>query len=219
GVGCWLLYSDEPFITDSLFIISLDLSGKAFIFPKETNTAHVILKPETPKPLGKLTVCLRSYTEITREHCLFSLATNGRDNMFVIFQTAPNITGICINQEGRITDSGVIQLWVNGKVYPRKVSNKGFNIPSPASIILGQDRDFYVGGFQASQSFVGEISEVYMWDYVLTLEDIKQVQTNDKMGNFLSWTSFSHEIKGDVLVQPKLQCKCLGYTDSLYYPC
>uniref|UniRef100_A0A8C5QK53 Pentraxin family member n=1 Tax=Leptobrachium leishanense TaxID=445787 RepID=A0A8C5QK53_9ANUR len=214
-----------------------DLSGKVFIFPKETKTAHVILKPETPKPLGKFTVCLRSYTEITRTHSLFSLATSGKDNMFLIFPKSSSITSIYINQ-GEIqirtdaevldwkhtcvswdSDSGVIQLWVNGKVYPRKVSNKGFTIPSPASIILGQEQDSYGGGFDAGQSFVGEISEVYMWDYVLTPEDIKQVQVNDKIGNFLSWTSLSYEIKGDVLVQPKLQCKSVGYTDSLYYPC
>uniref|UniRef100_A0A8C5QKA3 Pentraxin family member n=1 Tax=Leptobrachium leishanense TaxID=445787 RepID=A0A8C5QKA3_9ANUR len=210
------------------------LSSNVFLFPKETATAHVILKPETSKPLEKLTVCLRSYTELTRQHTLFSLATAGKDNMFVIWGNPSVVT---INQgdspiktDAEVLDwkhicaswdsgSGVVQLWVNGKVYLRKVSNKGLTIPSPASIILGQDQDSYGGGFQASQSFVGEICDIQMWDSVLSPEDIRIVQANDKIGNVLRWTSLSYEIKGDVLVLPKLQCKSLGYTASLYYPC
>uniref|UniRef100_A0A8C5QKG6 Pentraxin family member n=1 Tax=Leptobrachium leishanense TaxID=445787 RepID=A0A8C5QKG6_9ANUR len=214
-----------------------DLINKVFLFPKETATAHVILKPEPSKPLGKFTVCLRSYTELTREHYLFSLATAGKDNTFYIGLIPPNLCIISINQEDKHfkvdaevldwkhtcvswdSDSGVIQLWVNGKVYLRKVSNKGFTIPSPASIILGQEQDSYGGHFDAGQSFVGEMCDVHMWDYELTPEDIKNVQANDKHGNVLSWKSLSYEIKGDVLVLPKLQCKSLGYTASLYSLC
>uniref|UniRef100_A0A8C5QK91 Pentraxin family member n=1 Tax=Leptobrachium leishanense TaxID=445787 RepID=A0A8C5QK91_9ANUR len=202
-----------------------DLSQKGFLFPEETSTAHVILKPETSKPLKKFTVCLRSYTELTREHTLFSLATAGKDNMVLIFPQPPNHYSICINnKEFHIkvdteildwkhtcmswdSDSGLVQLWVNRKLYVRKVSNKGFIIPSPASIILGQDQDSYGGGFQASQCFVGEINQFDMWDYALSLEEINQVLVNEKNGNVLNWTSLSYEIKGGVLVVPLYQCK------------
>ncbi|KAM8921484.1 C-reactive protein-like [Pelodytes ibericus] len=216
-----------------------DLSSKVLLFAKQTATSHVILKPKTSKPLNKLTVCLRSYTELTRAHSLFSLALKGpgKDNTFLIFPNPPNFCSVYINQEEiRIkidtevldwkqtcvswdSDTGIIQLWVNGKLYPRRISNKGFTIPVPTSIILGQEQDTFEGGFDAAQSFVGEISDVNMWDYVLTPEDIQKVLANDNNGNIISWSSLTYVSKGDVLIQPKLQCKYWQYTSNLYAPC
>ncbi|XP_053330377.1 C-reactive protein-like [Spea bombifrons] len=215
------------------------LGNKVLLFPKEGATAHVILHPETSKPLDKLTVCVHSYTELSREHPLFSLAlkASGKDNMFLIFPRPPNVCSVYINQEeirmkidtevlewkhtcvSWDSGTGVIELWVNGKLYPRKVSNKGFTIPVPYSIILGQEQDSFGGGFDAKQSFVGEISDVHMWDYVLTPEDIRKVLSNEKSGNVISWNSLQYERKGGVLLQPKRGCDSVGHTDSPYAQC
>ncbi|XP_053330378.1 C-reactive protein-like [Spea bombifrons] len=216
-----------------------DLSSKVFLFPKEGATAHVILNPETAKPLDKLTVCARSYTELNREHPLFSLAlkASGKDNMFLIFPRPPNACSVYINQEEiRIkidtevldwkhtcvswdSETGVIELWVNGKLYPRRVSNKGFTIPVPYSIILGQEQDSFGGGFDAKQSFVGELSDVHMWDYVLTPENIQKAWNNDFSGSLISWTSLKYEAKGNALVLPKRQCRYLGSECPIHDSC
>ncbi|XP_063803420.1 C-reactive protein-like [Pseudophryne corroboree] len=225
------------FITGS--VAQQDLGSKVFLFPKRTATAHVILKPEIEKPLQKVTVCLRSYTELTSDHSLFSLAMSGsgKDNTFLIFPNSPSYTAVYISQEQikiktdpdvldwKFTcvtwdsDTGVVQLWVNGKLYPRRFSSKGFTINPKTSIILGQEQDSFAGGFDIKQSFSGEISDVNMWDYVLSPETMQKVSSGDHNGNLINWRSLHFEILGEVLVQPKLQCKHWAYTHNLYYQC
>ncbi|KAE8588038.1 hypothetical protein XENTR_v10022297 [Xenopus tropicalis] len=216
-----------------------DLGGKVFLFPKATDTAHVILKPVIKKPVESFTVCLESYTELTREHSLFSLAVPGKDNALLIFPMPPTTCRFILNQEPvdpkvqpEVFDwkhtcvawesgSGVVQLWINGKLYPRTVLKKGPLIDAKASIILGQEQDSYGGGFDISQSFMGEISNVHMWDYVLTQVDIQKVLAGKKdvNGNIINWRSLQYEIKGDVTVQPKLQCRSLQNHYNLLSSC
>ncbi|XP_073479436.1 serum amyloid P-component-like [Aquarana catesbeiana] len=199
------------------------LEGKVFVFPKETDTDHVILKPTITRPLQKVSVCLRSYTDLSRPYTPFSLATPGKDNAFVIYLQPPNTCSVYINQElsSFKTDSesldwrhicvtwdsntGVVQLWVNGKLYPRRVSMNGSSIAAETSIVLGQEQDSFGGKFDDKQSLVGEISDVHMWDYVLTPENIKKVISGEHNGNVINWISLYLEIKGEVLVQPKFQ--------------
>ncbi|KAM5170564.1 LOW QUALITY PROTEIN: uncharacterized protein ACMZJ9_003479 [Mantella aurantiaca] len=202
---------------------NLHLDNKVFVFPKETNTSHVILRPKTTKSLQKVSICLRSYTDLQRTYPIFSLATSEKDNAFLITFQPPNICALYINQEAihikidsqpldwRHTcvtwdsDTGIVQLWVNGKIYPVAVAMKGSTIAAESSIVLGQEQDSFAGGFDASQSLVGEISDVHMWDYVLTPEDVQKVISGDLHGNFLNWTSPLYEIRGNVFVQPKNQ--------------
>ncbi|XP_077327910.1 C-reactive protein-like [Lithobates pipiens] len=246
---CLHSYSDlsRPYTVFSLTLIclynefclfsSLDLEDKVFVFPKETNTAHVILRPTITRPLQKVSVCLQSYTDLSRPYTPFSLATPGKDNAFLIYLQPPNTCSVYINQEVTSfktdsesldwrhicvtwdSDTGVVQLWVNGKLYPGRVSMKGSSIAAETSIVLGQEQDSFGGGFDASQSLVGEISDVHMWDYVLTQADIQKVLSGDLHGNVINWNSLRCEIKGEVLVKPKIQRKSvlLLYTPSLSF--
>ncbi|XP_040203117.1 C-reactive protein-like [Rana temporaria] len=199
-----------------------DLEGKVFVFPKETNTDHVILRPTITRPLSKVSVCLRSYTDLSRHYTTFSLATPGKDNAFLFFLEPPNTFSMFINQEETNfkmypetldwrhtcviwdSDTGVVQLWVNGKLYPRRGSMKGSSIAAETSIVLGQDQDSIGGGFDSKQSMVGEIGDVHMWDYILTSEDVQKAFYGDFHGNVINWKSLVYEIKGGVLIQPKL---------------
>ncbi|XP_077327302.1 uncharacterized protein LOC143962130 [Lithobates pipiens] len=199
------------------------LEDKVFVFPKETDTDHVILRPTITRPLQEVSVCLRSYTELSRPYTPFSLATPEKDNAFVIYLQPPSTCSIYINQELTSfkadseslewrhicvtwdSNTGVVQLWVNGKLYPRRVSMKGSSIAAETSIVLGQEQDSFGGKFDDKQSLVGEISDVHMWDYVLTPEDIKKVISGRHNGNVINWISLYIEIKGEVLVQPRSQ--------------
>ncbi|XP_018415276.1 PREDICTED: C-reactive protein [Nanorana parkeri] len=200
------------------------MSDKVFLFPTPSNSAHVILKPEMRKSLQKFSVCLRSNTELTRGYGLFSLAVSGGDNSFLIFPQPSNVYSMTVLQEEILlkTDhvslawkhicatwdstTGEFQLWVNGKLYPKRVLKKGFTIQAQTSIVLGQDQDSFGGAFDINQSFVGEISDVHMWDYVLTPEEIEGVMSGHVKGNHINWNSLNYEIKGNVLIRPKPQC-------------
>ncbi|XP_040203121.1 C-reactive protein-like [Rana temporaria] len=199
-----------------------DLEGKVFVFPKETDTDRVILRPTITEPLKKVSVCLRSYTDLSRPYTPFSLATPGKDNAFLFYLQPPNTFSMHVNQEvthfktasenldWRHTcviwdsDTGVVQLWVNGKLYPRRGSMKGSSIAAETSIVLGQEQDSFGGKFDPKQSLVGEISDVHMWDYALTPEDVQKTYYGDFHGNVINWKSLVYEIKGGVLIQPKL---------------
>ncbi|KAE8588040.1 hypothetical protein XENTR_v10022299 [Xenopus tropicalis] len=235
----------EKFVLWFLFLAGSlaqeDLVGNVFLFPKPSVTTYAILKPKVEKPLKTLTVCLRSYTSLTRFHPLFSLATRSpdQDNAFLIFPKPPNQFSIYINQEENVfkvdpsatewkhtcvswdSASGVIELWIDGKLYPRTVSKKASSIGSPSSIILGQEQDYFGGGFNVDQSFVGEISDVHMWDYVLTPDHIQKVlfANMDFTGNILSWRSLQYELRGQASSQPKRQCKALEHHYGLFAKC
>ncbi|XP_075700997.1 jeltraxin-like isoform X1 [Rhinoderma darwinii] len=206
-----------------LFSGCFALEGKNIIvFPKQTATDHVILKPTVTQPLKQLTVCLRSYTDLSREHSLCSIATPGskKDNAFLIFPTPPNSCRVYINQEeirfkvdpevldwkhtcvAWDSETGLLQLWINGKRYPRRITATRSPIGPQMSVILGQDQDSFGGGFDAGQSLVGEMSDVNMWDYVLSSETMKTFSYGyfSLTGNIFSWINGTKEIKGGTVV-------------------
>uniref|UniRef100_A0A8C6WJB7 Pentraxin family member n=1 Tax=Neogobius melanostomus TaxID=47308 RepID=A0A8C6WJB7_9GOBI len=98
--------------------------------------------------------------------------------------------------------SGLVQLWLNGKPSSMKFASNS-NISGPMIIVVGQDQDSYGGGFDKDRSFVGMISDVHMWDYVLSphhLDNYSQ-KFNFPEGNILNWRSIEFLITGRVLVQ------------------
>ncbi|XP_063295393.1 C-reactive protein-like [Pelobates fuscus] len=198
-----------------------DLEDKSLIFPRQDDYSYFTLKPEEPKPMSSFTVCLRSFSELI-EYSLFSLATEKKDNALSIYPMPGNMVYVYVdNEEVRFkvdeglyewkhicvswtSETGVIQLWVDGKLYPRKVCKKGYSFPASTSIILGQDQDSFGGKFDKNQSFRGEISDVHMWDYVLSPEKMQKVHLNEFSGNVLNWRSLEIQKKGDVLIEPKI---------------
>ncbi|XP_031747059.1 C-reactive protein [Xenopus tropicalis] len=208
-----------------------DMDRNIFLFPKKSVDDYVVLKPMVTGPLHKLTVCLRSYTEVGNS-ALFTLGTPKSKvlNMFAIFQshipysipfydssiyinnTQVSITGkakpldwnhICVTWD---SNTGVLQLWVNGKVSPRAVLQKGFSIDLQDGISLGQMQQYYYPEWDPNASFQGEITDVHMWNKVLPPKLIRQVLRNYiyTSGNVISWKSLHYTIIGDVIVQPKL---------------
>ncbi len=76
--------------------------------------------------------------------------------------------------------------------------------------MLGQEQDSVGGGFQASQSFQGMLSNVNMWGHVLTETQVKEMSKSCQLdewndGNVLRWSEFLSE-GGAKLVQPS-PCK------------
>ncbi|XP_063343697.1 C-reactive protein-like [Pelmatolapia mariae] len=201
-----------------------DLASKMFTFPEETNTAHVKLLT-TKQDLSAVTVCLRSFTDLLRDHVLFSLATSLAFHDFMIYKggtsdyfsmrarnkRAPfEFQGYKLNTWNAICStwdatSGLIQLWVNGKPSSRKFVSSGSNIIGPMSIVLGQFPDSHGGGFITDLSFIGMMSDVHMWDYVLSPCEIQNYsnELSFTLGNVLNWNALDFQITGRVLIQDK----------------
>ncbi|XP_042295868.1 serum amyloid P-component-like, partial [Sceloporus undulatus] len=209
---------------------SPDLENKVFIFPESSNVSHVVLKPSPQRPLTGFTICLRSYTDMTRAHTLFSYATKTNDNEIVLFKSKPNEYSlyvgtsdvlfilpenlvskprwehICMSWE---SDTGLVEFWLDGEALPRNGMMKGHNISPEASIVLGQDQDSFGSGFDINQSFVGELRDVYMWDRVLSDHEMCLVWGNYVPARpVINWRALNYVIKDYVVLKPSLSSVC-----------
>nr|XP_003228449.1 PREDICTED: serum amyloid P-component-like [Anolis carolinensis] len=201
-----------------------DLQEKVFVFPVPSNSAAVVLTAPISQPLTSFTICLRYYSLLAREYGLFSYATKKSDNQLLIFKPKPNqyrlylgavdVTfilpekrdskpgweHICVSWESA---TGLVALWLDGEPLPRMGLQKGHSINPEASIVLGQDQDSFGGGFVASQSFVGEMKDVYMWNRVLNADEVGLVLSDYVLSDSLiNWRALNYEIKGYVVLQP-----------------
>lgn len=201
-----------------------DLTGKMFTFPQETNSAYVRLTT-AEREFGTLTVCHRSFTDLKRDHILFSFATPTNSNAFLIFwdeankEIEPHIRDKKSEFRGRDykpnmwhsicttwdSTTGLVQLWFDGLPSIRKFVSSGSNIRGTAIIILGQEQDSHGGGFDLKQSFVGMMADVHMWNYVLSPCEIQKYtdELNFSPGNVLNWASLEFQIFDRVLIEEK----------------
>ncbi|XP_010755196.3 female protein [Larimichthys crocea] len=204
--------------------IPQDLSGKMFTFPQETNRAHVKLIT-TRQEFSALTVCHRSITDLKRTHVLFSMSTSSFANGVLIYwneankQFSPYIRDISIGFQRQDYESdmwhsicttwdsgsGLMQLWIDGKPSIRKFVTSGSSIKGSPIITIGQEQDNHGGGFDAKQSFVGMMSDVHMWDHILTPCEIQDYMAEMYFtpGNVLNWSALEFQIVDRVLIEDK----------------
>ncbi|XP_010722211.1 mucosal pentraxin-like isoform X1 [Meleagris gallopavo] len=194
-----------------------DLKYKVFVFPEESNDSLVLVQARPEHPLLNFTVCLRSYTDLTRPYSLFSYATKEQDNEIVLLKFKPTeyrfyVGGkyvafrvpeshmesehVCVTWE---SPTGIVRFWLNKNPWPRKGLQKGYEVGNEAVVVLGQEQDAFGGGFDAQQSFVGEISDVYMWDVGLSNSEVKMLDYSEPYANpIFGWRNFPYKIEGEV---------------------
>uniref|UniRef100_A0A8C3SB29 Pentraxin family member n=2 Tax=Chelydra serpentina TaxID=8475 RepID=A0A8C3SB29_CHESE len=201
-----------------------DLYRKVFVFRKDPSDGHVVVKPEPERPLQNFTVCLRSFTDLTRPYGLFSYATKAQDNEILLFKPKPGEYRLYVGGEfvtfrvpetrmdwehvcaGWESATGIAEFWMNGKPLPRKGLRKGYSISAEAVIILGQEQDSFGGGFDVYNSFTGEMTDVYMWGYGLSPGKMRAAYQSLQLPPCaLGWRNLQYEIKGDVAVKPRLR--------------
>ena len=68
-----------------------------------------------------------------------------------------------------------------------------------------QEQDSHGGGFDLKQSFVGMMSDVHMWDYILSPCEIQKYvdELNFTPGNVLNWSAMELQITDRVLIEDK----------------
>ena len=85
---------------------------------------------------------------------------------------------------------------------------KGQIIVPTGILILGQDQDSYGGGFETKNAFVGDLSQVNMWDRVLSGDDISGMSKgcHSEDGNVFKWSDFKSGVHGDATVVTPGSC-------------
>ncbi|XP_060778644.1 C-reactive protein-like [Neoarius graeffei] len=195
---------------------------KVFLFPSESDTAHVRVTPKKPLNLQAFTLCMRVATELNsrRETILFAYRTEEADELNVWQENGTLSLYLRSSSDGALfalpplsafpthlcttwdSSTGATAFWVNGRRSLLKIYRRGHTVVPDGAIIVGQDPDSYLGTFDIKQSFVGEISEIQMWDSVLTAGQIALLYNNRyeaPIGNVLDWNSFQYKIVGNVV--------------------
>ncbi|XP_029135797.2 C-reactive protein-like isoform X3 [Labrus bergylta] len=208
-----------------LIAISIVLAGsvtiKTVVFPGESSNTYVEMVPQKPLNLRAFTLCMRVATELTgrREIILFAYRTRDFDELnvwreldgrlsfylsgegviFKVPELGPLETHLCFTWD---SGSGAATLFMDGRRSSTKIYKKGHAVRSGGKVILGQDADSFLGGFDASQSFVGEICDVNMWDSVLSDSTIRDMSSMNSVpsGNVFDWESTELKVNGNVEV-------------------
>ena len=82
-------------------------------------------------------------------------------------------------------------------------------IKTDGILIVGQEQDSFGGDFDATQSYIGELTDLNMWNRVLNETEISSLSKSchGGRGNVKKWSDFQVGIKGDVLVTSPSACK------------
>jgi len=199
----------------------MGLGGKVLVFPYETDFSFVALTPRKEMELAAFTLCMRVATELQgeREIILFAYRTADYDELNVwhekdgrvalylrgdgVFFNLPPIgtfrTSLCLTWE---SNRGLAAAWVDGKRSSYQVYKPGHTVRPNGTVLLGQDPDKHLGDLEAAQSFVGELTDLNMWDHVLSRGAIQAWYCGHKVpeGNVFDWASIEYTLSGNVML-------------------
>uniref|UniRef100_A0A3Q2Z073 Pentraxin family member n=1 Tax=Hippocampus comes TaxID=109280 RepID=A0A3Q2Z073_HIPCM len=202
-------------------LTTVGLASKVLVFPYETDFSYVTLMPLKEMALKAFTLCMRVATELPEERqiILFAYRTADYDELNVwrekdgrvsfymsgdgVFFSLPPLgtfrTSLCLTWE---SVAGLTAVWVDGKRSTYQIYKPGHGIRPEGTVLLGQDPDKHLGGLEALQSFVGEMTDVNMWDYVLSRSMIQAWHYGHKVpkGNVFDWATVDYELNGNVMV-------------------
>ncbi|ROI16451.1 Pentraxin fusion protein [Anabarilius grahami] len=175
------------------------LDGKVLLFPNKTDTSFVKLTPEKPLSLTAFTLCMRVAMEPQsgREIILFAYCMPGYDELNV-WREKDGRVSLYLHSSGEaaffhLPPLSIFQTHLSFQLY-----RKGHSVLPGGTVLLGQDADSCPGSFDAEQSFIGEISDLKMWDHVLSGSQIKAVYSNQEpyvpKGNVFDWNTIKYEI-------------------------
>lgn len=177
-----------------------------------------------PMTLQSFTVCMNVRTPPGSDLTVLSYSTSRNDNELMI--SLGSEVGLWIGNEfvnlpfdrkshdwthycfTWASHTGGAELWVNGLVGEERYIKTRYTIPSGGTLILGKDQDGFLG-ISATDSFVGYMTDVNVWDHVLTVEEIQEQMlcSNEKVkGNVLSWGITQLSLYGGVQLYAEQVC-------------
>ncbi|XP_078384224.1 uncharacterized protein LOC144666717 [Oculina patagonica] len=83
-----------------------------------------------------------------------------------------------------------------------------YNLKSDGVLIIGQEQDSLGGRFDAKQSFIGELTDLNIWDKVLDSEEMQLFSNSchEGEGSVKKWSDFKTGIIGDVKIVSPSNC-------------
>ncbi|CAJ1075581.1 pentraxin fusion protein-like [Xyrichtys novacula] len=212
-----------------LFVIAVSVAlakgttMKTLVFPEESDDSYAVVGPQTTLNLGAFTLCMRVATELRgrREFSLFSFRSVDHDEMgvwrekdgslslylqsssdhirFELPELNSMMSHLCVTWESL---TGATTFFVDGKKSLTKIYRRAFTVQAEGKVLLGQDADSYLADFEARQSFVGSLSDVNLWDSVLSDSAIQNVYSRegDLKANIIDWETAQLVLHGSVHV-------------------
>lgn len=113
---------------------------------------------------------------------------------------------ICVSWSQR---GGVWQAYQGGKLRGEGHSlAPGHHIRPGGALVLGQEQDVVGGGFDSTQALVGELSQVGVWDRVLTPAQVASLARCNRInqGGVAVWTESQIEVHGGATKDPGEPC-------------
>ncbi|KAM8825725.1 C-reactive protein-like [Synchiropus picturatus] len=205
-------------------VATKDLTGKVFVFPVTSLRYHVKLFTDKTS-FTELTACLRFKSDLERTYALVSLAVDETRDAFGLYVTdspgtmamlvpgsAPEFKSLSLPKNTwhsicatwSSTDS-ITQLWLDGKPTIKKATSAESVTTGTPDFILGQGHEDPTG-LKEDQNLVGMMSDVHVWDYVLSKHEIKRFMEdkNFSPGNVHSWKDLKYEMTGQVMLEDKI---------------
>ncbi|XP_022794504.1 sushi, von Willebrand factor type A, EGF and pentraxin domain-containing protein 1-like [Stylophora pistillata] len=201
-------------------------------FEKRSTKRHTKKENAISSILSEFTVCFfvkMNDTNTNGEQCLYSYAeaSSISGNGISVWLNYPKSRiGISVNKASG-TDTGVgisdtmwhhicvtwksskgaWQLYMDGQLRSNKTGlNKNHKVPAGGTVVIGQDQDSAGGGFELSESFgPGEVTEVNLWNRVLSASDIAEQYANchiTKVGLMHWWEQFKDGVSDVTVIEP-----------------
>lgn len=193
-----------------------------------TNYMYAHMKQSVDNEVFALTVCL--WLKVGAGPGLgtvFSYAVPGQANELVLIEWENNPMQLLINDQAVTlpvtmndgkwhhvcvtwsTHDGVWEAYQDGT---KKGSGQNLSPWQPVraggTFILGQEQDTLGGGFDVSQSFMGQMSDVQFWSRVLSSPEVQSQAScgGHLIGDVLSWSEEWMEIHGGLVELPFDPC-------------
>nr|XP_020473710.1 carbonic anhydrase 6 isoform X2 [Monopterus albus] len=195
-------------------------------FQEKNAGSYALASLSHPMSLDSFTACMHVLTQTDNVHTVISYSSNGNDNELVISISTREVglwignkfinlpysfksqdwANYCVSWSSH---TGSADLWINGMVGEQRKLNEGYTISPGGVFILGKDQDVLLG-ISNSNAFVGKMTDVNVWDYVLTTADIRNQMScqrnSTKIGNVFSWGTTGLSLYGGVQLDSGYRC-------------
>uniref|UniRef100_A0A7N6AEU4 Carbonic anhydrase 6 n=1 Tax=Anabas testudineus TaxID=64144 RepID=A0A7N6AEU4_ANATE len=199
-------------------------------FQAKNSGGYALARLTHTMELDAFSVCMHVYLHGEGVNTVISYSSNGNDNELMIsisedrnarevglwigneYVNLPHSfktqgwANYCITWSSH---TGGAELWINGMVGEQRYLQSGHTIYPGGVFILGKDQDGFLG-ISNTDAFVGKMTDVNVWDYVLTTADIRDQMScernNTVVGNVFSWGTTELSLYGGVQLETQYRC-------------
>uniref|UniRef100_A0A803SVE2 Pentraxin (PTX) domain-containing protein n=1 Tax=Anolis carolinensis TaxID=28377 RepID=A0A803SVE2_ANOCA len=193
-------------------------------FPLRTNYMYVKVKPTLHREIFAFSICLWvKSSSAPGMGTPFSYSVPGQANEVVLIEWGNNPMELLINDKAAtlpltindakwhhicVTWSTRDGIWESYQDGVRRGSGENLAPWHPIKpggvFVLGQEQDTLGGRFDATQAFIGEISDFNVWGHILTPSEVYKMATCTSFtgGDLINWAEASMELHGGVVKLP-----------------